>query len=270
MSKNGAIFFLSNSDIDLHKLGTLRYALSTNAATRLEDTNYFDTSWAADVPNRPPPSPDPHDGEAPAGRASYSEQYERMVAVENGEYVGFLAGRLAKNGTDAFVAVLAAKQPGHGVGKLLLAEFVDRAVGEGKTRLRLMPDGGAHHSDRVQFFESNDWTGARTDRSTCVNQSASHPQIDDARNPRQSPRRIRPGHTAEVMSRHRSVRISLPDEPAGGDVLGYLRDLGFGVRKASDGSWTMTEPHRPATMLETKTLAAPWRHHELSWDWWRL
>lgn len=56
------------------------------------------------------------------------------------------------------------------------------------------------------------------------------------------------------------MRILLPDELAGGDVLRYLRELGFGVRKASDGVWTMTEPHRPATMLETKTLAAPWRH----------
>ncbi|PBC36092.1 hypothetical protein CJ178_32325 [Rhodococcus sp. ACPA4] len=120
--------------------------MESSEGTALEDIDYFDSEWAYDVPN------------SPNTRKRSAIEYLRVVAVQDGAYVGFLAGNLLK--TDALVAVAAALNPGQGIGPKLLDAFSVLATAAGRTRLRLMPDTGAGHENRVRFFKEKcgmDW-----------------------------------------------------------------------------------------------------------------
>lgn len=147
---------VSGTDIDPAKLGVLLHALASSDETALDDTDYFDPSWASDVPN-PPELPDnlddPNDPAMGRSRGRRGSTYHRVVAVKGDAYVGFLAGRFESD--RAYVAVAAALNPGNGdgVGPKLLDAFSKLASDAEKSRLELMPDRGNRHADRVRFFE---------------------------------------------------------------------------------------------------------------------
>ncbi|EME18554.1 hypothetical protein G419_16765 [Rhodococcus triatomae BKS 15-14] len=145
---------IRDAEIDTTALGDLLQSLATSERTALADTDYFDRSWAHDVPNAP---------ETSKGLKRHGLRFHRIVAVQNGAYVGFLAGRL--DSPDGFVAIAAALNPGSGdgVGPRLLDAFSELARATGKTRLRLMPDSGNGYEDRVRFFKryGMDWCDDR-------------------------------------------------------------------------------------------------------------
>lgn len=149
--------------IDPAQLGVLLHALESSDETALEETDYFDQGWAADVPNAPErtgPFDDPND---PAkGSRRRGPTYHRVVAVQDGAYIGFLAGTLEPKG--AFVAIAAALHPGSGVGPKLLDTFSKMAIDAGLPQLSLKPDRGDRHGDRVRFFKGQgfDWREGST------------------------------------------------------------------------------------------------------------
>lgn len=121
-------------DIDQDALTELLAAL--DADLKLKDLGFRDDSWknveAVAARNRrkldPRKSPDP------------SLVYALLVAVENGKYVGFLAGRpLGKTAVIAILGRLSSAK-GRGVGPALFEKFVDLARASGATRLKAMLD----------------------------------------------------------------------------------------------------------------------------------
>lgn len=146
---------IHGSEIDRTQLGVLLNALAASDETALTDTSYFDESWTADVPNVPRPSDDRDDPDDPPAGSNKGRKplYPRVVAVKDGAYVGFLAGRF--DAKSAFIAVAAALHPGSGdgVGPKLLDKFATLAIAEGRTQLRLFPDSGGNYEDRIRFFK---------------------------------------------------------------------------------------------------------------------
>ncbi|WP_143542741.1 GNAT family N-acetyltransferase [Rhodococcus qingshengii] len=157
---------IHDTEIDLAKLGVLLHALAASDETALDGTDFFDKSWASDVPHAPKLI-DPHDTpDDPVGGSSRrAGTYRRVVAVKDGEYVGFLAGRFETKMGSAFVAIAAALHPGSGCGPKLLDTFSEMAITAGLTQVRLKPDDGDRHDDRVRFFERYgfDWCAGSTD-----------------------------------------------------------------------------------------------------------
>ncbi|WP_458682459.1 GNAT family N-acetyltransferase [Prescottella equi] len=157
---------IRDPEIDPTRLGALLIALASSDKTALKETNYFDESWTADVPNVPKaldPSDDPDDPVMGRNTGRGTFKYHRVVAVQDGEYVGFLAGRFDKS---AFVAIAAALHPRRGVGPKLLDTFSEMAIAAGRTQLLLKPDRGDRHDDRVRFFKRYgfDWYEGSTIR----------------------------------------------------------------------------------------------------------
>lgn len=152
-----------DTEIELAKLGVLLSALATSDETASDETNFFDESWASDVPKVVDPNG------TSAGpvrrRIQYRPTYHRVVAIQDNEYVGFLAGRFEPKRGDAFVAIVAALRPGSGCGPELLDTFAEMASSVGLTRLRLKPDHGDRYDDRVRFFKNHnfDWCEGETD-----------------------------------------------------------------------------------------------------------
>ena len=60
------------------------------------------------------------------------------------------------------------------------------------------------------------------------------------------------------MTERATVIVHLPSDIAGGDVTGYLKGLGYDVRKNGADAWSVREPYRNGPMIDTKTVAAPW------------
>lgn len=142
---------IRDTEIDTAKLGVLLRALATSDETVLVETDYFDKCWASDVPNAPDVI-DPYDtpDDPVGGSMRRGSEYRRVVAVLENEYIGFLSGRIGTK--SAFIAIAAALHPGSGCGPKLLDTFAEMAVAAGATQLRLKPDDGDRHDDRVRFF----------------------------------------------------------------------------------------------------------------------
>jgi len=119
---------------------------------------------STDVPNAPK-LVDPNDtsDDPVRGVIRHGFKYHRVVAVKDGEYVGFLSGRFETK--SAFVTIAAALHPGSGCGPKLLDTFSEMAITAGTTQLRLKPDDGDRHDDRVRFFERYgfNWCEGSTD-----------------------------------------------------------------------------------------------------------
>lgn len=151
---NNPVTCIRDPEIDLLKLGDLLNALASSDETALADTDYFDESWTSGVPNAPERSDRFDDPDDPAvGWSRGRTEYHRVVAVQDGAYVGFLAGRFDPK--SAFIAIAAVLKPGsgEGIGPKLLDTFSELAIAAGKTRLRLVPDSGDRREDRVRFFK---------------------------------------------------------------------------------------------------------------------
>lgn len=134
---------IRDPEINPEKLGALLRVMSASDSA-IEDFDYLNKYWASDIP------------EAPViVRANARREYRRIVAVQDDNYVGFLAGRINKSNPaneTAYIALVAALVPGNGIGPKLLDKFVELALEEGMKQLRLTPDSGAGYEARVRFF----------------------------------------------------------------------------------------------------------------------
>ncbi|MBF6333478.1 GNAT family N-acetyltransferase [Nocardia transvalensis] len=90
-------------------------------------------------------------------RTTSADGWVRLIARQDAEFVGFLAG-LPRTG---HISILGAITPGRGVGAALLGAFADRASQSGATRLTVAIDSKpANRWKRRRFFERQGFVSA--------------------------------------------------------------------------------------------------------------
>ncbi|MGE2841950.1 hypothetical protein ACQGFJ_00005 [Rhodococcus sp. 3.70] len=158
---------IRDTEIDTAKLGVLLHALATSDETALIETDYFDSSWASDVPNAPDVI-DPYDtpDDPVGGSMRRGSEYRRVVAVLENEYIGFLSGRIGTK--SAFIAIAAALHPGSGCGPKLLDTFAEMAVAAGQPSSASNRTPATATMTECDSSRATASTGAKKAQTSCV------------------------------------------------------------------------------------------------------